>query len=297
MKFNVEGIIVAVVTPFTKGGEYVDFDKVAPLAARMVKKGAAGLFPCGTTGEGHLCSTDERKTILEETIQGAGKKARVIAHTGAMDTATTIELTLHAQKSGAYAAAVIAPCFYGYDDVALEQYYKAVAKATPNFPILLYNLPSCAKNALSPELIHRLATSHDNIVGIKDSSGSMPLLTRLFGEAENDFAVINGADEQGYQALVAGGKAVVSGSSNAYIDIYSELYKNVQKGNLKKAWKAQLRLERATRLFVYGGGLGALKEIMRQRGFDPGYVRPPQRELTASEKRKLAKGLEEQGLI
>ena len=297
MKFTIEGIIVATVTPFTKGGEFVDFDKVAPLAARMIKKGAAGLFPCGTTGEGLLCSTEERKTILEETLQGAGKKARVIAHTGAMDTATTIELTQHAQKAGACGAAVIAPCFYGYDDVALEQYYKAVAKATPNFPILLYNLPGCAGNALSAALIHKLASAHDNIVGIKDSSGSMPLLTRLFGEAEKGFAVINGADEQGYQALVSGGQAVVSGSSNAYIDLYFEVYRNVQKGNLKKAWQAQLRLERATRLFVYGGGLGALKEIMRQRGFDPGYVRPPQRELSAAEKKKLAKGLEEQGLI
>ncbi len=297
MKFDINGIIVAVVTPFTKGGEYVDFDKVAPLAAYIVKKGAAGLFPCGTTGEGHLCSTDERKTVLEETLQGAGKKAKVVAQTGAMDTATTIELTKHAQEVGAYAAAVVAPCFYGYDDAALEQYYATVAKAVPDFPVLLYNIPSCAKNALSPELIDKLAKGHKNIVGIKDSSGSMPLLTRLFGQAEDGFAVINGADEQGFQALVAGGKAVVSGSSNAYIDLYVEIYKNVQKGNLKKAWQAQLRLEKATRLFTYGGGLAGLKEIMRQRGFDPGYVRPPQRELTTPEKKKLAKGLQEQGLI
>ena len=124
----------------------------------------------------------------------------------------------------------------------------------------------------------------------------MPLLTRLFGQTPKDFAVINGADEQGYQAMVAGGKAVVSGSSNAYIDLYADVYKNVQKGNLKKAWQAQLRLERATRLFVYGGGLAALKEIMRLRGFDPGFVRPPQRELVAAEKRRLAKGLSELGL-
>lgn len=297
MKFDVNGIISAVVTPFTKGGEFVDFDKVAPLAEHMVKKGAAGLFPCGTTGEGHLCSTDERKTILEETLQGAGKKAKVIAHTGAMDTATTIELTQHAQEAGAYAAAVVTPCFYGYDDAALEQFYKSIAKAVPDFRIVLYNIPSCAKNSLSAELIHKLATGHKNIVGIKDSSGSMPLLTRLFGQAENGFAVINGSDEQGFQALMAGGKAVVSGSSNAYIDLYVDVYKNVVKGNLKKAWQAQLRLEKATRLFTYGGGLAALKEIMRQRGFDPGYVRPPQRELNAAEKKRIAKGLAEQGLI
>lgn len=296
MKFSVEGIIVAVVTPFTKGGEFVDFDKIGPLVDHMKKQGAGGLFPCGTTGEGHLCTTEERKEILAEVLKAAGKKTPVIAHTGAMDTATTIELTRHAREAGAQGAAVVAPCFYGYDDTALEAYYKAVAKAVPDFPILLYNIPSCAGNHLSPALIKKLDESCDNIVGIKDSSGSMPLLTRLFGQASKNFAVINGADEQGYQALVAGGKTVVSGSSNAYIDLYADIYKNVKKNNLKKAWEAQLRLERATRLFVYGGGLGALKEIMRLRGLDPGFVRPPQRELSAAEKKRLAKGVEAEGL-
>lgn len=297
MRFKVEGIISAMVTPFTAGGEYVDYDKVGPIAEHLASRGAAGLFPCGTTGEGHLCTTEERKTILEEVLAAVSRKTKVIAHTGAMDTATTVELTLHAQKSGAAAAAVVAPCFYGYDDSALFTFYKTVADAASGFPILLYNIPSCAKNALSAELIGKLADACDNIVGIKDSSGSMPFITRLIGQSKNGFAVINGADEQGYQAILAGSKAVVSGSSNGYIDLYAEIYKQLQKGNLKKAWQAQVRLERACRLFIYGGGLAGLKEIMRHRTVDGGCVRPPQRELTPAEKKNIAKGLEEQGLI
>ena len=39
------------------------------------------------------------------------------------------------------------------------------------------------------------------------------------------------------------------------------------------------------------------KEGLRLRGFDAGYVRPPQRELTASEKRKFAQGMEAAGLL
>lgn len=297
MKFKVEGIISAMVTPFTEGGEFVDYDKISPLAAYLEKKGAAGLFPCGTTGEGHLCTTDERKTILEEVVGAVSKKTRVIAQTGAMDTATTVELTLHAQKAGAYAAAVVAPCFYSYDYRALLAYYDAVAAAAPGFPVLLYNIPGCAKNELSAELIKQLAESHDNIVGIKDSSGSMPFITRLLGQGPKDFAVINGSDEQGFQAILAGCPAVVSGSSNAYIDIYVDIYNNIKKGNLKKAWQSQMRLEKACRVFTYGGGLAGLKEIMRLRTVDAGYVRPPQRELDAAEKKKIEQGLKEQGLI
>lgn len=297
MKFKVEGIISAMVTPFTRGGEYVDFDKVAPLAAFLEKKGAGGLFPCGTTGEGLLCTTDERKTILEEVVGAVSKKCRVIAHTGAFDTATTIELTQHAQKAGAYAAAVVAPGFYGYDNRALQAFYESVADAVPGFPVLLYNIPGCAKNELSADLIKTLADSRENIVGIKDSSGSMTFLTRLFSDCPKGFSIINGADEQGYQAILSGCTAVVSGSSNAYIDIYVEIYNQLKKGNLKKAWAAQLKLERACRLFTYGGGLAGLKHIMSQRTIDGGFVRPPQRELDAAEKKRIDQGLKEQGLI
>lgn len=297
MKFKVEGVISAMVTPFTKNGEFVDFDKVGPLADRLVKIGAHGLFPCGTTGEGMLMTPDERKVVLEEVVAAAGKKCKVICHTGALDTATTIELTRHAQEAGAYAAGVVAPGFYTYNDASLKQFYMAVAKAVPDFPILLYNIPGCAKNALSANLILELANTVENIVGLKDSSGSMPLFTQLQGNAPKGFHVINGADEHGYQAFVAGGPAVVSGTSNVTLDTYLGIYNAYKKGDLKKAWAYQVKLERGCRIFRYGVRVAVFKEGLRLRGFDAGYVRPPQLELSTAEKKALAKDLEESGLI
>jgi len=297
MRFKVQGIISAMVTPFTKGGTYVDYDKVGPLAEWLVNWGASGLFPCGTTGEGLLMSPDERKVVLEEIVQAVGKKTKVIAHTGALDTATTIELTQHAQACGAYGAGVVAPGFYGYDDASLERFYKTIANAVKGFPILLYNIPGCAKNVLTPELVLRLAESVENIVGIKDSSGNMANLTRMIGAAPKGFSVINGEDGYGYQALVAGAPAVVSGTSNVVLDLYKAVYDNVKKGNLKKAWQEQVRLERCTRIFQYGRMAAIFKQGLRLRGFDAGYVRPPQRELTPAEKKALAKGLKAEGLL
>lgn len=296
MKFKVEGIISAMVTPFTKNGEFVDFDKVGPLADWLVKRGASGLFPCGTTGEGSLLSTEERMTIAEEVVQAVGKKATVIMHTGSIDTATTIELTKHAQACGAKGAAIVAPGFYGYDDLAIELYYKAIAKAVPGFPILLYNIPGCAKNYIKPEITMKLAEI-DNIVGIKDSTGDMQQLTRLLAHAPADFNVINGVDDYGYQAFLAGAKAAVSGTSNAVIDLYLGVYNNLKKGDLKKAWAWQIKQAEACRIFEYGRMSATMKEGMRLRGFDAGYCRPPQRELTAAEKKTLAKKMEAAGLI
>ena len=201
-----------------------------------------------------------------------------------MDTATTVELTLHAQKPQPRAA-VVAPCFYGYDDSALFTFYKTVADAASGFPILLYNIPSCAKNALSAELIGKLADTCENIVGIKDSSGSMPFITRLIGQSKNGFAVINGADEQGYRAILAGSKAVVSGSSNGYtisIRICKQLQKAISRGPGKprsgsNAHAASSSTAAACRL----------KNHAPPHCRD-GCVRPPQRELTAVEKKNIA---------
>ncbi len=296
-RLKLEGVISAMVTPFTKDGEYVDFDKVGPYAERMVKMGAKGLFPCGTTGEGMLLSPEERKEVAAEVVQAAGKKAKVVVHTGCLDTATTVELTRHAQQIGADAAAIVAPGYYYYDDASLVKFYTTIAKAVDGFPILVYNIPSCARNALSVDLVIQLAETVENIVGIKDSGGNMGLLTQMLARAPKDFNVVNGVDEYGYQAILAGCPAAVSGLSNVVCDIYAAVFANIAKGDLKKAWKEQVRLERAARIFEYGRKAAVFKEGSRLRGFDSGYVRPPMRELTAAEKKKLAADMKELGVL
>lgn len=296
-KIKIQGILSAMVTPFTKGGEFVDFDKVGPLANRMLSQGAHGLFPCGTTSEGMLMNPDERREVVEEVMRSVPKKTMVIPHTGGFDTATTIELTLHARNNGAKAAAIVCPFFYGYDDAALFAYYKTVARAVDGFPILMYNIPGCAKNVLHPELVIRIAESEENVVGIKDSGGMMTGLTQMLGNVPEGFHVISGTDDYGFQALLAGCPAVVSGLSNVVCEIYAAVYENVRKGNLKKAWQEQVKLEKAARIFKYGQNIASFKEGLRLRGFDAGYVRPPQRDLTAAEKRALAAGMKEIGVI
>jgi dihydrodipicolinate synthase/N-acetylneuraminate lyase len=243
-----------------------------------------------------LLRATERRAVLEKVVEAVGAKCQVIAHTGAFDTATTLELTEHAREAGAAAAGVVAPGYYGYDEAALEQYYRTIAKAVPDFPILLYNIPGCAKNDLSPQLVMKLAQV-DNIVGIKDSTGSMGGLTWLLGNAPKGFHVINGDDSYGFQAFVAGSPAAVSGTSNVVCDLYAGIYKMVKQGQLDKAWRAQVKLNEGCHVFKYGSMAAIFKEGMRLRGFDPGYVRPPQRELTAVEKKNLAKRMEAAGLL
>ncbi len=297
MNFKLEGVVPALLTPFTSGGKSVDYDRACGLAERLVKQGVHGLFVCGTTGEGPLMTLAERKRTLEEVLKAVGKKVKVIAHTGCFDTLSTVELTRHAQEAGACAAGVVAPGFFGYDDESLRRHFTAVANAAKKLPILLYNIPGCAKNALSTSLIVDLATKVDNIVGMKDSGGSIQHFNDVLTHAPRGFIAINGVDEYSMQALLAGGNGSVASTANVVPELFLSIFNNVRKGDLKKAWASQKQLSQACRTFRYGAMVARYKEGVRLRGYDAGFVRPPQRELTSVEKRTLAKEMQDTGLI
>lgn len=297
MKFTIEGIIPAMVTPFTKGGKSVDFEKAAALAARLADRKVHGLFVCGTTGEGMLLTLAERKQMVETVVRAVGKRVKVIAHTGCFDTASTIELTQHAAEAGTTAAGVVAPGFHGYDDSALKAHFLSVARSVPGFPILLYNIPSCARNGLSVDLIKDLASETENIVGMKDSGGSIVHLNAVLSAVPKGFRVINGVDEYTCQAYVAGACGSVSSTANVTSHLFLAIFDNFRKGKLAEAWEAQRKLSRACSLFRYGAMVAFYKEGLRMQGFDPGYVRPPQRELTSAERKAFHKDMEKAGLI
>ncbi len=294
---KIRGIICANLTPFSKGGKEIDHDKLHKLIEFLVGKGVHGLFVGGTTGEGLILSLEERKELLESVIKVVGKRCMVIAHTGTFDLMSTIELTAHAVEKGVFAVGIVVPGYYYYDDEALFQYYSAIAREFSKTPILLYNIPSCARNFLSNNLIVRLAKKHPNIVGMKDSTGNMVNLSELLTIKPVGFALINGVDEYGYQAFLAGVQGAVSGTANVAPEIYLGVYENCMKRRLPEAWIYQTQLTTLCQTLQYGKNLGLFKYALKLRGIDAGYVRPPHREPTTAEKKEIEKNLKQLKLI
>ena len=237
---------------------------------------------------------DERKKLLELVVKAVGKRVDVIAHTGCLDTASTIELTCHAAQAGAKAAGIVAPGFYGYDNLSLAMHYKAVAQAAKGFPIMFYNLPACARNALSAGFIVDLAQKVENLRGVKDSSGDFVHMGELLAHAPKGFVVINGVDNYSYQALVTGAQGCVASAANVVPELFLAIIKNVRR---RRKRGDQQSLSAAAKLLRYGAMVAYYKEGVRLRGFDAGYVRMPQRELSPKEKREFAKALAAAGLI
>lgn len=273
MSFKVKGVIIPLLTPFDEQGKiYTTATK--QLIEFLIERGIHGLFPGGTTGEGPLLTIQERRQLAETVVEAADGRVPVIVHTGAITTAEALELTQHAQAVGAQAAAIVPPYYYHHSDEALFRHFELIATQTSDFPIYLYNYP-VAGNHLSVYLIARLAECCPNIVGLKDSSGTLDTLVACSSLRDGNFNTANGSDGLILAAMAMGFDACVSGNANVVPELVVALYHAATEGNLELARELQRKVDAVRQLLGDGGDLSLFKGILAQRGLDAGAVRAP----------------------
>lgn len=272
-RLKIQGVIVPLLTPLK--GDQLDREGTSALIEFLIGHGVKGLFPLGTTGEGPLFSQIERKTFAEWVVKDAARRVPVIIHTGIITTAETIELTRHARDAGADAAAVVPPYFYRLNDEALFEHFSAVASAVPDFPIYLYNNPGVTPNILSTDLVIRLASVFPNIMGLKDSSGSLATLFASRGLQDGSFNTASGPDGLILAAQAIGVDACVSGNANIVPELIVALLDAAKAGNLGLARSLQDQLDEVRRIVGDGADLSMYKAVCARRGVPIGDVRAP----------------------
>lgn len=279
-KLRISGVIVPMLTPFDTAGS-VDEAGIERLTNFLVASGVSGLFPLGTTGEGPLMTTDERRAAAALVIRHAGGRIPVIIHTGAITTAETTALTRHARDSGAQAAAIVPPYFYTLSAEALYDHYVAVASAVPDFPIYLYNNPGVTPNGLSTEMVFRLAEACPNVTGLKDSSGSLATLFACRRLRDGEFNTASGPDSLIMAGQAIGLDACVSGNANFVPELIVGIVNAVRQGDLVSARALQEQLDEVRRILGDGADLSLFKAMCARRGVSIGTVRQPLRPASA----------------
>lgn len=271
-KFNLEGIYPALVTPF-KNDTAIDEKALRHLVNFVIDEGVTGVVPCGTTGEFVYMSKEERKKTVETVIHEAKGRVPVVAGTGSSSTLEAIELTKHAEKAGADAALVVSPYYLRPADKGDFQHFYELTQAT-TIPIVLYNIPQCTGSFLSREVVEDLAQI-GSIVGLKDSSGSLPYMLELLQTIGDKINIVCGHDEVVLPALAAGAKGAILASANVIPDIWIKLYEAVKKGDMQKARELQMSAQKLARIFVRHGGAVPVKVALKMRGLDMGKTRRP----------------------
>jgi len=287
---SLSGIVCPMLTAFDGKGKLSE-SGMAALADFLLERGVGALFPGGTNGEGMLLTLEERKQLCRIIVRHVGRRAPVIMHTGCVSTEETIELTRHAQDTGATAAAMIVPYYFTFDDRSLSQHFLKVAHAVPDFPLFVYCFPGAAKNDVSPRLLATLHEQAPNIIGAKITNPDIGRFQEYVAASDNAFLLFNGVDGLALPALAVGSRGQVSGNANAFPEVLSDLYRAYVAGDMVTAQKKQRLLNRIRYALADGVHPAYLKAALRIRGIDLGTVRSPMRELSGDELASLAENM------
>ena len=214
---NVEGMLVALVTPFSNGE--VDLGKLKELVDFQLQNGTRGFCPAATTGESPTLSDTEKASIIKTVVEMTRGKALVFPGTGTNSTKATVEATRMAHELGADGALVVTPYYNKPTQEGLFLHYEAVAGASP-LPVILYNVPSRTGVSLEHETTARLSAIK-NIVALKDASGSMEQVTQV--RALCDINILSGEDSLTFGVLSHGGVGVISVAANVVPAAVNEL--------------------------------------------------------------------------
>lgn len=271
---SLRGVIVPILTPMTNEG-ILWLDAFEPLVEFLIASKVAGLFPCGTTGEGPLLTRKERCQVAETVVKLARGRVPVIIHTGAVTTEKALYLTRHAQNIGADAVAIIPPYFYHLSDEVLIKFYGQIATAVPDFPIYLYNYPAVSNNDISLNVLERLSAEYPNIMGIKDSSGNLEMLKAIKALRGKRFSTAIGTDRLIATCVLQGADACVSGNSNVVPELVVDLFNASAAGDVATAQALQQTLDAFRIILKDGQDLSLFKALLAERGIQVGSVRSP----------------------
>lgn len=271
---ELRGVFSPLTTPFDAGGG-LDTAALAENVKKYNGTALAGYVAVGSTGESVLLGEDEKIAVWETVKEAAAPEKVLIAGTGAESTAETIALTRRAAEAGYQVALVRTPSYYRSQmtDAAQERHFLAVAGASP-IPVLIYAVPQFTGLPVTAELVERLAR-HENILGIKESSGDLQLVAGILRRAGPGFRVLVGSATTFYPSLTLGARGGILAVSCALPELCTELYDAAAGGDHDRARKLQERLHEPTVALTSRYGIAGLKYAMDLRGYAGGVARAP----------------------
>jgi dihydrodipicolinate synthase/N-acetylneuraminate lyase len=206
-------LYAASVTPLRDGGSRLDEHAIEPLVRYLRDGGVDGVFCCGTTGEGVLLSTAERRRAAERFREACD--GTLIVHCGTQSTAEAQELAAHAAELGADGVAVIPPPYYPLDEGALIDHFTAAAAACAPLPFYLYAFTARSGYPITPRVVEAVRERAPNVAGLKVSESPFEAVIPFL---QLGLPVLVGNEPLIPQALHAGAAGSVSGLASAFPD-------------------------------------------------------------------------------
>ncbi len=273
MNARLGAIVTAMITPFDDRGA-VDLAESQRLARWLVDRGNDGLVVAGSTGEGQTLDDGERADLWRAVKDAVGDTAAVIANAGTNATRESVAAARAAAAAGADAILAVVPYYNKPTQRGMLLHFGAMAQATP-LPLIVYNIPGRTAANMLPETLFELARRHQNVVGVKESSGDLKQIGTVLAGRRDGFRLWAGDDHLFLPCLSLGADGVVGVASHLCSPQFRRMYDAYRAGRVQEA--AQIHaslLPLIDALFSVSSPI-PVKWAMRHVGFAAGECRLP----------------------
>ena len=267
------GLGIALVTPFTSDGQ-VDYKSLKRLVEYQIDNGADFLCILATTGETPCLTQDEKDKITQLVKDVNHGRLPILKGCGGNNTAAVVEELRTADWSGIDGILSVCPYYNKLSQEGLYQHFKAIAEASP-LPVVLYNVPGRTGINLKPETTVRLANDCENIVAVKEASGSLEQVDEIIKNKPQRFDVLSGDDALTFSMVASGAAGVISVIGNALPKEFSRMIRLEFQGEYEPARKIHHMFTELYSLLFVDGNPAGVKALLHEMGFIENQLRLP----------------------
>jgi N-acetylneuraminate lyase len=215
------GIFTALLTPMHENGA-IDFNSLARLVEHQIGQGIHGFYVGGSTGEGFILTTEERKQVLETVVQTAAGRVTIIAHVGCISTLESINLAKHAELQGVDAVSAVVPFYYKVSMKEIREHYESIMAAV-SLPMIVYHFPGATGVSLSMDFYEQMSR-HPQCIGVKFTSLNLFEMQQIRARCGQEFLIFNGHDEVYTGGAYAGANGAIGSTFNMMPGLFAQMY-------------------------------------------------------------------------
>jgi 4-hydroxy-tetrahydrodipicolinate synthase len=268
------GTGVALITPFRRQQETVDFTKLEALIEHIIASGVDYIVALGTTSEAATMTPSERSAVQEFIVETVAGRCPIMLGLGGNNTLNLTDTIARTNFDGIAGILSVTPFYNKPNQRGLLEHYRNISEASP-VPVVIYNVPGRTGVNLAAETTLTLARECPNIIGIKEASGNIQQAMEILRQRPAGFRVISGDDALTYPLLALGADGVISVIANALPKEMSDMVRLAMKGDLKKALPLQMKMLPLMNAIFDEGNPTGIKALLEIQGSITNILRLP----------------------
>lgn len=271
--FNLEGLGVAMITPFKKD-KSVDFDAMGNIVDHLVRNNVDYIVVLGTTGETPALFPEEKKQIRDFIIRRTAGKVPLVLGMGSNSTMSLVKELKEIDLAGFEAILSVVPYYNKPSQEGLFRHYQAVAMASP-LPVILYNVPGRTGVNMTASTTLRIAREVPNVIGIKEASGNFTQIEEIIKNKPDSFQVVSGDDSITYPLMTLGAVGVISVIGNAFPGEFGKMVRLCLAGKYHEALPIHFEFTELFNLLFVDGNPAGVKCTLNAMGMIENELRLP----------------------